>query len=163
MTKIGKIVNTKGLKGEVKILSSSDFKEERFQKGKQLFVNEEKLIIKTCYEYKTFQIVSFKGYDNINDVLKFKNQDVYAIPLDRDVLDENEFFFSELLGMKIMEDSNNIGMVDDVLDYGDKTYLRIKKNNAKKVLFPFNFNFIENVDLKNGIININSIEGLLDD
>ncbi len=163
MTKIGKIVNTKGLKGEVKILSTSDFKEQRFQKGNELYVNEEKLIIRTCYEYKTFQIVSFEGYNNINDVLKFKNQDVYANPLDRDVLGEHEFFFSDLQDMKIVEGCNIIGIVVDVLDYGDKTFLRIKKNNEKKVLFPFNFNFIENVDLKNGIININSIEGLLDD
>lgn len=167
MNIIGKIVNTKGLKGEVKVLSSSDFKNIRFQKGKEVFLkNKEqytKLVIEKESEYKNFTILKFEGLNSINDVEVLKNQNLYGEVLNREHLEEGEYFFSDLETLKVYEGEVRIGKVIEVLDYGSKTYLKINKTNEKKIMFPFNHEFITKIDLENGIIYIKSIEGLLDD
>ena len=41
---IGKIINTHGIKGEVKIESYSDFDEERYTKSKQVYIRVDEKI-----------------------------------------------------------------------------------------------------------------------
>ena len=62
---VGKIANTHGLKGEVKILAATDFPEERFKKGNTLFLDvdgtKQEMTITTYRPHKQFHLVTFKG------------------------------------------------------------------------------------------------------
>ena len=75
---VGKIVNTQGIKGEVRVISKTDFPEERYQKGSTLLLFQEKkapieLVVKSHRKHKNFDILSFEGHPNINDVEKYRD------------------------------------------------------------------------------------------
>ncbi len=164
MIKIGKLVNTHGIKGEMRIRSNSDFKDLRFQVGEKLTVKTKSgditLTIAKHYVHKTFDIVLFEGYDNINDVLKFKNLDIYARELSQDDLAEGEYFNSQLVGMQIVnQDNEKIGIVKEVVENPGSNLLRVEHEGAK-YLVPFNERFIVDVNLTENVILIEEIGGL---
>ncbi len=162
MIKIGKIVNTHGIKGELRILSNSDFKEFRFQPNNKIFIDNQVYIIEDSYYHKNFIIIKLQGFDNINDVEKLKNKDIYGEKLDEQVLQQDEYFNYQLENLKVYnQDNDYLGDVIAIVDGINYNYLRIKGN--KKGLIPFNNNYIIKVDLDNKTIIINEIKGLLDE
>ncbi len=165
MIKIGKIVNTHGIKGEIRIRSNSDFKEERFSpknKIKAKIKNElVELEIENYYQHKTFDIVKFVGYDNINDVLKFKNSDIYGELLGEESLGEDEYFNYQLVDLVVKNQFGEIlGKVEKVIENPGSNLLRIKQDDSNQFLVPFNNHFINTVNLSKKEIEIEEIEGL---
>ena len=76
---IGKIVNTFGLKGELKVAYSTDFVSERFKKGSIVYLGEEKapFVVKSYRLHKGFLLVVFNDNEDINLVEKYKNLYIY--------------------------------------------------------------------------------------
>lgn len=154
---IGKITNTHGIKGEVKILSDIKYKELVFKKNQELIINNDTLIINTYRTHKNYDMITFVGINDINDVLKYKGKNVYAnIEKKEDIM-----FKEDYIGMNIYTDKK-IGEVIDVVNNGAQDLLVIKYNN-KKIYIPNVDSFIKKIDNKNKIIYINLIEGLLDE
>lgn len=165
--KIGKIINTHGLKGEVKIASTSDFDEERYARGNTVYVRYEgsylPFVCVTYRVHKGFPLVSFQDCQDINAVEKYKNCDVFVDAADRPELEDGRHYVDELIGMQAVdEDGNAIGEVIDVEEtLGANDNLRIRKQDQKEVLVPYVPAFIKDVDDEKGIITIHVIEGLL--
>lgn len=158
----GKLVNTHGLRGEVKILSNSDFKDERFKKGNKFFIGDEEVTVKSHRVHKNFDMVVFEEYNNINHVEKFKGMEVYIDKSTLSELEEDEFYYHDLEGMEAFnnDDGTLIGKVVEVREMPSSTMLVVKTNN-KRVMIPFVDQFIGEVDMDNGRIYIKVIEGLL--
>lgn len=155
----GKILKPHGLKGEVKVLNSSDF--NRFKAGKVIYYELEgeylPLKIKEVKE-GTPLIVSFFTYDDINKILPLVGKDLYA-KREKDDLKENEYYYSDLIGKDIYnEDGVLRARVIDVRELPQSKYLLCLVDGKKK-LIPFNSYFIKDV-LEDKII-INEIDGLL--
>ena len=76
---IGKIVNTHGIKGEVRLLSNFSKKALVFKKDFKIYIGEEKEeeIINTYRPHKQFDMLTFQGINDINKVLKYKGKKVY--------------------------------------------------------------------------------------
>ncbi len=77
--KVGKIVNTQGLRGEVRVISTTDFAEERYKKGTELaiFKDGEFLTFVTVASHrrhKNFDLLTFEGMNRIEDVEKYKGR-----------------------------------------------------------------------------------------
>lgn len=166
MVNIGKIVNTHGIRGEVRIRTNSDFVDLRFQQGAKFQVKiksgEETLIVENAYPHKTFIVTKFKTYDNINDVIKFKGADIFAEPLTADDLNEGEFLNSDLEKCyAYTQEGEIIGKISKVVENPGHNLLRIKREEGGNVLVPFTDFFVPEIDLKNKKVTINVIEGLL--
>ena len=75
---IGKIVNTHGIKGEVRILSNFEYKDKVFLENRRIYIGEEHIeeIVNTYRHHKIFDMITMKGYNNINQVLKYMNKNV---------------------------------------------------------------------------------------
>ncbi len=114
---VGKLVNTHGLKGEVKLLSNFDYKDYYFKKGIHFYIgdNKEKVTISSYRHHKMFDMFLFDEYNYINDVLKFKGSKVY---IDRDEvpLKDGELFISDYIGMDAYFENKFIGKVSDIID-----------------------------------------------
>lgn len=166
MVKIGKIVNTKGLKGEVKVLSNSDFKDIRFKVNNKLYIKKNseflEITISKWYTQKNFDILKLKEYNFIDEAKDIISYDIYGEQLEDDVLEEGEFFFDELLNYNVYENEKLIGVVIEVFDQANKTYLKIKTSD-KNILLPCVDEFIKDVNKNKNTIEIESIPGLLDD
>lgn len=158
---IGKIVNTHGLKGEVRIISDFKYKEEVFQEKNHLFVGQKKdnLTIKTYRVHKNYDMVTFDGLDNIDDVIVYKNSSVY---FDRDELKIDGYLDDDLIGFEVYQNDKNVGTITALKQ--SKLYtLLVINNNGKEYLVPNTANFVINVDLENKRIYIIEMWGLVNE
>ena len=152
--RIGKLVNTHGLKGEVRIISDFEYKDRLFVVGKHLYIDNEELTINSYRVHKSFDMVTFKEYDYINDVLKFKGKNVYASREEIN-LNNGELLIEDYLKLKCIYNGKEIGFIDDVITGSNRLFLI----NGKYL--PFNENFIERVDIDKKEIHLKNLEGLL--
>lgn len=147
---IGKIVNTFGLKGELKIASDSDFLEYRFRKGASIYL----LLGKVYKEFKVSSLRFIKGnacitinemYD-INQVTMYVGLSVYVDKDDEVPLDDDEFYIDDLVGLDVyLENGEKFGVVNDVIIIPSNDVLEIKKINGELILIPFIDDYILDV------------------
>ena len=164
--KIGKIVNTFGIKGELKVISYSDFNDERYAKDKLVYVYYHDkylpMTISNARDYKDSILVSFKDLNDINLVEKYKNCEVFVTKDSLHKLDEGEYYFFELKDLDVYDmDNKHIGKVLNVEEGLAHYNLRIELLNGKKCLVPYVKAFIHKVDIERKRIWIKTIEGLL--
>lgn len=159
--KIGQLVNTHGIKGEVRIISDFKYKNEVFKKGVNLYIgkNKEKLIINTYRKHKIFDMVTFNNLNNINDVLIYKGEDVF---IKKEELNIDDYFDEDLIGLEVYSKDKYIGNVKSILK-GVKNDNLVVTNEKVRHLIPNIKEFIEKVDLENKRIYIKEIEGLLNE
>ena len=163
---VGKIVGTHGIKGEVKVNSDSSFKDERYKVGNVLYLNDQdkmiKIEINSYRPHKNLDLITFNNHTNINDVLKYVNCSIYVDEADLTELEEDEFYFEDLIDSNVVDDKGNeIGKIIDINEVPQGEILVIKKANGGKALIPFVNEFIKEIDLENKIVIITPIEGLL--
>ena len=157
---IGKIVNTHGIKGELRIKSDFEYKERIFVPGFTLYIGKgytpEEIV--TYRHHKDFEMVTFKGYDNINQVLNYLKMDVYVNKNDLK-LNENEYILDELIGYSIIENSKYYGKVAEIVYNNINILLRIE--GEKEFYIPNNPHFIKRVNQETKEIITENIEGLM--
>lgn len=158
---IGDIVNTHGIKGEVKILSHFKFKSSVFIKGTFLYVGNDKvkLEINSYRKHKVFDMVTFVGIDDINDVLKYKGEPVY---IDKNEVQIDGILNEDLIDMEVFGNGNFVGHVTDILNNGLYDILVVENDNSKS-LVPNISEFVLNIDVDSKRIDINIIEGLINE
>ncbi|MBQ7140726.1 MAG: 16S rRNA processing protein RimM [Bacilli bacterium] len=157
---VGKIVNTHGIKGEVRILSKFKFKKEVFKVGNKIYIGNDKkeLNINSYRVHKNFDMITFKEFNNINDVLIFKNNKVF---IDRDSLIIDDYLDEDLIGMDVFSNSKCIGKIKNI-EYIKNNNLLIIESKNKTTYIPNNKDFIERVDLEKRRVYIKYIEGLIE-
>lgn len=156
---VGKLVNTHGLKGEVKIKSDFERKDLIFKKGKKLIIDNIEFVIKSYKVFKEIDLLQFEGYNHINDIEQYKG---YLVYIDRDRLDLNEgdYIYDDLIGMKIV---NSNGVYGSVVDYTNNINPLLEVvYDTKTYYIPLKSDFIESVSVKENIIHVsNRIEELI--
>lgn len=151
---IGKIVNTHGIKGELRILSDFKYKDKVFKKDFKFYVGKEKeeYIVNTYRFHKIFDMVTFNGYNNINDVLNLKGKNVYINNDDLDL--DGEIYIDNLIGYKVVVGDKDIGVVTDVMHMKANDVLR-----CDKILIPYVKEFI--LKIENDTIYVKDVGGLI--
>ena len=167
---VGRIVNTHGIKGEVRVISSTDFEEKRFAPGSKLAVfkkDDKKPIwvkIESVRRHKNFILVTFEGMYNINLVEPFK-EGLLKVTKDQlmdDELEENEFYYFEIIGCEVFsEEGESIGTVTEILETGANDVWEIKAPNGKKHYIPYIEDIVKEIDVEEKKIIIHVMEGLL--
>lgn len=146
---IGKIVSTHGIKGELRLISDFDYKELVFKENTPVYIGKDKIkeTIVTYRPHKNYDMVCLYGYNNINDVLKYKGEKVYVVKNEVDGLNK-KVTKQELIGFDVYLYDEKVGTVRDIYSAGNNNCIvEIKKENGKKVLAPFAL--IDKVDVSN--------------
>ena len=159
---IGKIVNTHGIKGELRLLSSFKYKEKVFKKDMKIYIGKKKEeeVIESYRKHKSFDMICLKGYSNINEVLKYKG--LYAfINKEELVLELDEYLDEDLIDLEVFINNDKKGIVTNIVRYPNNSLIEVT-NNDKKYLIPNNKNIIESIDLTNKKIIIKDIKGLIE-
>lgn len=157
---IGKIVNTHGIKGELRIRSDFDKKDIVFKPGFFLYVGEGyvKEEIVTYRRHKEFDMVTFKGYDNINQVLNYLKLNVYAKRSDLN-LGNNDYVLQDLIGLDVIENGEKFGKVVEIVYNGSSILLYVE--GKKNFYIPYVDSYIKSVDLAVGDIEVAGAKGLI--
>lgn len=161
---IGKIVNTFGIRGELKVAVYTDFVSERFKKGSTVYLSDEHIPVqvKSFKQHKGFLLLLLQNHEDINLVEKYKNTLIYKAKEDIKPLKKGEYYFSDLAGLNVYVEGILKGKVLKVEEGIGNNNLRIRKEeDGKECLVPFLPVFIENVDLAEKRIDVIKMEGLL--
>lgn len=158
---IGDIVNTHGIKGEVRLISNFERKDLVFKHDFPIYIgtSKEKKIINTYRAHKTFDMLTFKDVCDINDVLLYKGEKLYALRSD---LGENVHIKNDLIGFDVIYNDNNIGKVAYFFTNNAYDIMSIK-NSSKEHFVPYLKNFINKIDYDKKTIYIFNMEGLIDE
>ncbi|MFD0049283.1 ribosome maturation factor RimM [Actinomycetes bacterium NPDC127524] len=169
MFNVGKIVNTHGIRGEIRVISKTDFSEERYQKGNILYLYMDNksepipLTIEHHRVHKNFDLLTFEGYSNVNQVEAFKGGILKVPESQLGTLEEGEFYFHEIIGCEVFTDTGEeIGKITEILTPGANDVWVIKPKTGKDVLIPYIPQIVKEVDIANQKIVITPMEGLLD-
>ena len=153
---IGKIVNTHGIKGEVKILSNVSNKDKIFVPGNKIYIGNDMEIIDRYRHHKIFDMIKIKGIDNINDVLKYKGCKVY-IDIEEIGIKDNEYILEELVGYNINNEGKILGKVREIVYNNGNTLLGIDYD--RNYYIPYSY--IVDVNKKERVVNTKDVEGLI--
>lgn len=157
--KVGKIVNTHGIKGEVKIQPSGI---ETFDRDINYYIGDnfiEIKIINSKFHNGAF-IVKFEHYDNINDVMKFKSKEIFIDSENLIDLEEDEFYIKDLIGLNVIDKSNNkIGKLVNVLQYEANDVYEVETHDGL-ISIPAVDEFIIEVNIEEKYLRVKIIEGM---
>ena len=161
---LGQIVNVKGLKGEVKVNSFTD-DNTKFERISKVFVKQKE----TMKEYEIEKV----GYNKNQVIIKFKNinsieeaetlRNSYIL-VDREIfgsLPEGVYYIADLIGLDVYtENGEYLGKVEDIYNTGSNDIYVVKDDLGKQKILPGIDEVIKNIDLDQGKIIVNLIEGL---
>lgn len=160
----GKIINTHGVRGGVKLESWCDSPEDLAGLKKVYLKNGADYKchkVKRASVFKQFVLFELDGISDIDTAMALKGRVVYA---DRDdiSIDEDAVFIADLIGLPVidLESGNEIGKLTDVLNLGASDLYAVKTDKGEK-LIPAVPAFIKEIDLEKGIF-VSLIEGMLD-
>ena len=158
---IGKLVNTHGLKGEVRILSDFKYKDRVFIPGMKIYIGKDKKCeeINSYRHHKIFEMITMDGYDNIDQVLKYKGDYVFVNKEDIK-LSKNEYLDEDIIGLEVYVDNRLLGKVRKIENHNGNEILIV--DGEKNILIPYNFDIIESIDLGKKAMTVKNITGLFD-
>lgn len=166
---VGKIVNTHGIKGEVRVISKTDFAEERYKPGNTLYLfmdgrNEPvEVTVNTHRLHKQFHLLQFKERQNLNEVEELKNAIIKVPEEELGELNEGEFYFHEIIGEVFTEEGELIGKVKEILTPGANDVWVIGRKGKKDALIPYIESVVKHIDVREKKIEIELMEGLIDE
>ena len=154
----GRIVNTHGVQGEVKIevwLDSPKF----FKSFKRLYTaGGQELKVLSARTHKDFVIVKLAGVEDVNAAMALKNK-VVSIRRSDAALPHGAFFLQDILGAKVVdEDGREIGVLEDVMETPASNIYVVKGETEH--LIPAVPEFIRKTDAEAGIVTVHLIEGM---
>lgn len=157
---VGKLVNTHGLKGEVRILSEFKYKDRVFLPGMKIYIGRDKVCeeIVSYRHHKIFEMIMMKGYNDINQVLKYKGEYVFVNKEDIK-LNLGEYLDEDIIGLTVIVDGNMKGVVKRIEKH-NRNEILVVKSVDKNYLIPYNFDIIENIDLEKKEMSVKNIQGL---
>lgn len=167
--RVGKIVNTHGIKGDVKVLPLTD-DIKRFEKLKSVYIEDDKscIQIERVWYSKGFVMLKFRGYNNINDVLKYKDKYIVIHEKDAIKLPEDSYFIHQIIGITVFcTDGRELGEIVEVLQPGSNDVYVIKGmdiNNSteKEYLIPAIKDVVKYINIEDKKMIIEPIEGLIE-
>lgn len=166
MFTIGKISNTHGVKGELRVIPSTD-DITRFERLKSIYVvskDVNEYEIETVRYHKNYILLKLKGIDNMSDAELLKNTLIKIERKDTLPLGKDEYYIKDLMDIEVMtEEGRNLGKIVDIIVTGSNdVYVIDSKETSKQMLIPAIKEVIKKVDIENRQMVVKLLEGLED-
>lgn len=155
---IGKVVNTHGIKGEIRILSDFPYKDKVFIINNKIIIDDKEYIIKSYRVHKGYDMITLDGFDNINDVLFLLKSDVY-ISEELLNLDDDEILDEELITYKVLTKEGKKGIIKEIFK-ASSTNKILRVMFDREVLIPMNSPMVKKIDKENKEVSVDLIEGM---
>lgn len=133
LIEIGQIVNTHGIRGEVKLNPWTDFAEDLLEQEIFYLQNGNALHVKSSRMHKNCLIVAFSEISDMNAAEKLKNTILYT---EKTPLPEGRYYIADLLGMKVFEGDTLVGTLQDVFSTGANDIYDVKTEKGTSLLIP---------------------------
>ena len=166
LLEVGKIANTHGLRGEVKVAVWMDYPEE-FEELETVYLKTRKetlkLTVKNVRYQKNNLIVRFAEFNDINEVEQYKNCVLYADRDELGELPEGVHYIVDLIGLDVYnEEGEKLGVIADVINNGASDIYDVKREGKKNMLLPVIDEVVLDVDTDAKKVTVHMIDGLED-
>lgn len=161
--KVGKIVNTHGVKGYVKCMPMTD-DTERFEELKYVYTEKDNLkrLIEDVWYQKGMVYLKLKDIDDMETAESFKETHISILEDQLRKLPEDSYYLFDLEGMDVYSsEGEHIGKISEIYQTGANDVYEVK-NNRKTYLIPAIKDVVKSVNVKDKKMIINVIEGLLE-
>jgi len=157
---IGKIVYTRGLKGEVKVYPYIDDL-DAFEEFSYLLIDGEKKIIKERKYFKNMAFLIFDGIDTVEKAEKLKNKVCFLYEEDLPELSDGEFYVKDIVGLEVYtQEGEYKGVIKYVSKTGSNDVYEVRCKGKKPLYLPAIKDVIKSVDLEAGKMTVNILDGL---
>ena len=161
---VGSITSPHGVHGEVKVYPLTD-DVGRFKKCKELYLNvnnEYRLLHVTGVKFSgQFVILKFAEFETMNDVEGLRKKELLVDRAHAVKLQKDEYFIADLIGLKVFEKERFVGTIKDVIETGANDVYIVKPKSGNDILIPAIKDCILKVDVKEKIMHIHLMEGLI--
>lgn len=167
---VGTIVNTHGIRGEVKVVPHTDFAEQRFAKKSQLFIVPSKggktvpVTVESSRFHKNMYFIKFMEISGINEAEKYKESLLKISEVLQEDLPENEYYFHEIIGCRVITDdepAEELGTITEILTPGANDVWVVTTPKGKEILLPSIPDVVLDVDKESKMVRVHLMEGLL--
>lgn len=168
MFNVAKVVNTHGIKGEVKTIRITDF-EERFKSGQKLFWIKEgndplPLTVSGHRKHKNFDMLFFEEINSLSEAERLKEGILKVSEQEQQELDEGEYYYHQIIGSTVVTlEGQKLGLVKEILSPGANDVWVVERTGKKDLLIPYIEEVVKDVELENKLIRISPMEGLLEE
>ncbi len=162
---IGQIVNTFGIKGEVKVNPFTDDL-ERFEELKSILVVKNKQLVEFEIENVRYQkhlvILKLKNIEDMNTAEKYKGCYIKIHRKDARKLPEGTYFIADIIGSDVITDDGKLlGKVDDIYNTGSRDIYVVKDELGKQILLPNIKEVILDIDIEKQVVTVHLLDGLI--
>ncbi len=162
---VGKIVSTKGLKGETVIECWCD-SPEFLCSFEKLYVEQGKqeLVVLKSRVHKSTAVLLFQGIDSIEKADLYRGKVLY-INRDDVQLENGRYFIQDLLGLEVFDVDTNkkYGIITEVFKTGANDVYQISDDKQNNYLIPVIHEVVIDIDIKNSKIFIRPLRGIFDE
>lgn len=162
---IGQIVNTFGIKGEVKVNPFTD-DIEQFERLKSILVEKNKKLLEVEIENVRYQkhlvILKLKNIEDMNTAEKYKGCYIKIHRKDTRKLPDGTYFIADIIGSEVItDDGQKLGEVDDIYNTGSNDIYVVKDELGKQILLPGIKDVILDIDIEKQVVTVHLLEGLI--
>lgn len=166
LLRVGVITTTHGVRGEVKVFPTTD-NPERFEDLDCVILDtgreKKELHIQGVKYFKQLVILKFKGLDNVNDVERFRQAQLYVRREDAVPCDGDENYIGDLLDMEVYSDKGEkLGILEDVYETGANDVYIVRMESGKELMLPAIKDCILNVNVEENRMTVHVLDGLMD-
>ena len=157
---VGKIVNTFGIKGEVKVALYTE-NINNFKKGNKIYVNNKEMQIEKSRLQKNMLILKLKGVDNMTDAEDLRDS-IITVERNKKELPSGTYYIADLIGLDVYTDEGALlGKIIDIYNTGANDIYTVKTLEGKEVLLPAIKDVIKQVDIQNKKVIVHLLKGLI--
>ena len=162
---IGKVNNTHGLKGEIKLSMWCD-DIDYLKQLKTVYLDDEgkiPLTLINARSQKNIAILKFAEITSVEQAQELKNKVLYC-NRDDATIDDGAYYLADVIGCKVVDVDTNedYGKIVDVMNYGAGDIYDVKKGK-KHNLIPVTDDIVKKIDTENGVVGIKPMKGLFDE
>lgn len=160
---VGKISNTHGLRGEMKVYPYTD--KENFEDYSSLMIEgvEGRHKVSQVRYSKNMIILKLKGYNHINDVECLRNKELSVYKEDLKPLSDDEFYISDIIGCDVVNVAGEkLGAVKEYLTHTSQAVFVVERQEGEDFMVPHVDAFIVSISIEDKRVIMKLIEGLID-
>lgn len=159
---VAQVVNTHGLRGEIKIYPRTDYP-EFFEEISGVYLDDHTYFKITGVKYhKNTVILKLKGINTVEEAENLRSKVLYVPKSVFDDLPEGTYLIADIIGLEVYELDVSLGKITDCIQTGSNDVYVVEKENAKPLLIPALKNVIEEINIDENYMKVKLPEGLTD-
>lgn len=159
---IGKIINTHGLRGDLKVAPWCDGIEV-YEYLQRVMIDGAAYEIESVKAHKGHFLLKLQGIDTIEAAERYKNKVLTADEADMPPLPEGVYYLRDIMGLAVYEGEKHIGTIYDWIETGSSNVYVIRRPRGKDVLIPAIDQFIKGIDMEARRMQVELLEGMMDE